>query len=297
MQHLNSNASLITIGLQEYRRGSDIAEGGIVQIAEGILQSWDTVLRWSYKGEGGKEVYGLCKLGELYKPILKPDGEVDGKAKSAKWRAVGELYNPDGGDMEARDKVALQRGFTIAAACKAGAEVEFETVTVERGGKRRKVRAAIVPAEVAFDFVDSEGKTTPFGRGAIKRHKEALKALRMAVPESESEVLEKLAGMPVECVGGNHPTFGKVPSASSLANILRPYAVAAGFMPPAKPRNTDSKVEDTGREALESLDFLTSSLDVMLTSDEADFAPSAEFDAKLQTLIAKAQAYLARFAD
>jgi hypothetical protein len=304
MAEVNSNISLITVGLQEYRRGSYIAEGGIAHIAEGILQSWDTLLRWSYKDKGGKDIYGHCKLGDLYKPVLKSDGTEDGKAKSAKWRAVYALYSPESSDneadekakkFEADDQMAFQRGFTIAAARKAGVEIEFDTVTVDRGGKRRKVRAAIVPAYVIYEFFDESGKPTPYAKGVLARHKRNKAGIARA--KNDEAILKVLADERIACVGGSNGEYGKIPSASGLANTLRPYAVAAGFMPPAKPRNTDSKAEDKGRSALESLNFITSSLDAMLSSDESDFAPSAEFDAKLRALVDKAQAYLAKFAD
>jgi hypothetical protein len=296
MEKVNSNVSLITLGLQDYRRGSDIAEGGIIQIAEGILQSWDALLRWSYKGKSGKDVYGHCKLGELYKPVLKADGTEDGKAKSAKWRAVGELYTPEGSELEARDKVALQRGFTIAAAYKAGVEIEFDTVTVDRGGKRRKVRAAIVPAHVVFNFFDESGKPTSYAKGVLARHKR--NNAGTVRTRSDEAILKALSSKPIACIGGTNGEFGKLPSASGLASILRPYAVAAGLMPPVSSRDTDSKAEGSGgKRELEWVSALTSTLDTMLSSDEADFAPRKEFDVKLRALVDKAQAYLARFGD
>lgn len=301
MEKVNSNISLITLGLQEYRRGSYIAEGGIAHIAEGILQSWDTLLRWSYKDKGDKEIYGLCTLGELYKPVIKADGTEDGKAKSAKWRAVYALYSPDkvddekNGKFESDDKMALQRAFTIAAAYKAGVEIEFDTVTVDRGGKQRKVRAAIVPAYVLYEFFDESGKPTSYAKGVLARHKKNNAGIARA--KSDDATLKALSDTRIACVGGSNGEYGKIPSASGLANILRPYAAAAGLMPPARSRNTDSKETDKGRTALESLDFLTSSLEAILTTDGSDFAPSAEFDNKLRALVDKAQAYLARFAD
>lgn len=282
-----SNVSLIALGISEVREGSSIVEGGIARIAEGVLESWSSVLRWSY-GSGDDEVFGVFNLGDFYKPVRKPNGEEDTKAKSAKWVAVAECYGITG-ELTSADKMAFQRGFTIAAAEVSGVPVEFANVKVERKGKAAHVRAAVVPASVAFKLVDDEGKPSEIAKSAMAAQASNLKLFGQAVPE-ESELLGLVSKLPIECVGGRHPIFGKVPSATSLAASLRPAVVEAGLMPAAKQRVTEKR----GAQFIQSAEFIVSCLD-LLASDkgESEFAPSKELNAKLRAVAERIAAYFA----
>lgn len=284
-----SNVSLIALGISEARRGSDITEGGIAHIAEGVAQGWFSPLKWSY-GEGDNEMSGMFNLGEFYLPVRKPNGEEDTLAKRAKWLALAECYGIEG-ELDSKDKMAFQRGFTIAAAMNAGVPVKFETVTVKRGksDKAQGVRAAVVPASVAFKLVDGEGKPTSVALDAMERVKSNLELEGKPVP-AEDVLLERVSALPVRAVGGKHGVFGKVPSASALASDLRSVVAEAGFMPVPKARNTSAK----GAKFGEALDYVASCLDLLMgDSGESEFAPSDALNAKLRAVAEKVAAYFA----
>ena len=285
----NTNVSLIALGISEARRGSDITEGGIAHIAEGVAQGWFSPLRWSYVG-GGNEVSGVFNLGEFYLPVRKANGEEDTLAKRAKWLALAECYGIDG-ELDSKDKMAFQRGFTIAAAMNAGVPVKFETATVKRGktDKPRGVRAAVVPASVAFKLVDSDGKLTEVGEKAIAAQRTNLQFFGQEVPE-ESKLLEMVGALPVPATGGKHDIFGKVPSASALASDLRSIVAEAGLMPVPKARNTVAK----GAKFSEALDYVAKCLDLLMSDKgESEFAPSNALNEKLRGVAEKVAAYFA----
>lgn len=282
-----SNVSLIALGINEVRRGSDIVEGGVAHIAEGIADGWFSALRWEY-GEGDNAMSGLFNLGDFYKPVHKPNGEEDTKAKSAKWLALAECYGIDG-EMNEKDKMAFQRGFTIAAAMNSGVPVKFETVQVKRGksDKAQAVRAAVVPASVAFKLVDDEGKPTAIATDAMGKAKSNLELMGKDIP-ADDVLLAQVSALPIKCIGGKHQVFGKVPSASALASDLRSVVADAGLMPAPKARNGAAKVAKFG----ESLDFIISSLD-LLASDkgESEFAPTDALHEKMRAVAERLAAY------
>lgn len=282
-----SNVSLIALGINEHRAGTAQAEGGIAHIAEGIATGWFSPLRWSY-GSGDDEQSGVFNLGDFYKPVMKPNGEEDIKAKSAKFLALAENYGIDG-ELTTADKVAFQRGFTIAAAMNTGVPVKFASAKVKRAGKATHVRAAVVPAAVAFKLTDKEGKPSEIANAAMEAQKSNLRLFGQDVPEDE-KLFAMVAALPVECVGGKHPVFGKVPSASALASALRPIVSEAGLMPTPKPRNSNPK----GEAFSSSADFIVKSIDLLLSDKgESDFAPSNALNDKLRAVAERIAAYFA----
>lgn len=287
-----SNVSLIALGIAEVRRGSDIVEGGVAHIAEGIADGWFSPLKWSY-GEGDAAMSGFFNLGDFYKPVRKPNGEEDTKAKSAKWLALAECYGIDG-ELSEKDKMAFQRGYTIAAAMNTGVPVKFQTVKVKRGknAAAQDVRAAVVPASVAFKLRDDEGKPTEIATKAMEAQKSNLRLFNQEVPEDE-KLLAMVEALPVECIGGKHAVFGKVPPVSDLAAKLRSVVVEAGLMPAPKQRNTEKRAQQFS----ESLDFIIKALDMVASSDESEFAPSDALEAKMRECAERIAAYFANVAD
>jgi len=84
--------------------------------------------------------------------------------------------------------------------------------------------------------------------------------------------------------------FGKVPSATDIANKLSPAAISGGFMQPKGNRNKSGKPDKFG----ESLDFVIKCIDEVLTdSDESSFAPSTAVEDKLRNLAERIAAYFA----
>ncbi len=283
-----TNVSLIARGIYEVREGNAISEGGIVILAEGIMDSWRSPMRWSY-GKGDNEVSGVSCIAEMFAPHTGPNGKDDSDSfKKAMYLAVAENYGVDGGFADA-DKQAFKRAHMIAGASFGGAPVEFKDVVVKRKGKDTKVRAAVVPASVAFKLTDDEGKPTSIATDAVEAQKSNLRLFNQPIPEDD-KLLEMVSALPVECVGGKHAVFGKVPSATGLANTLRPIAVAAGYMDAPKSRNGSARSAKFG----EALEYVASCLDLLASdSGESEFAPCDALESKMRSVAERIAAYFA----
>jgi hypothetical protein len=283
-----SNASNISRGLDMFRDGSAMAQGGIATMAQGIADNRFYVMRWSY-GSGDNEVSGVCDLGDMFKPRCHDDGSVDGKFLPAMYRAAADNFGIEGG-MSSADKMAFQRAFTIASAGWSG--VPVETVTVKKMDSKGKIvpaQVVEVPAAVAFDLVNDKGEPTELAQGLIERLRGNLELQGLTVPD-DAELMERAQSLKVKCAGGSHPVFGKVPSATDIANKLSPVAISNGFMQPKGNRNKSGKPDRFG----ESLDFVTKCLDEVLgDGDEAGFAPSDVVEDKLRGLAERIAAYFA----
>jgi hypothetical protein len=282
---LLTNASTIATGLDMYREGTAQAQAGIATMVEGIDENQHYSMRWSY-GVGDNETSGVFKLGDMFKGLTHPDGKVDGKFLPAAYRAIADNFGIEGG-LSSADKMAFQRAFTIASAGWSGSSVDVVTATVQRKGKSVKVQAVEVPASVAFDLVDDKGAPNDLGRGLIERVRGNLELQGLPVPDDD-KLFEQAQSLKVKCVGGNNPIFGKVPSATDIANKLAPAAIGGGYMQPKGNRNKAANGEKFG----ESLDYVTKCLDEVLTdTDEASFAPSTAVEDKLHKLAEKIAAY------
>ena len=283
-----SNVHMIALGINEVRAGNAIVEGGIAHIAEGICEAWFTPLRWSY-GSGDNEVSGCVNLGEMFVPRRNEKSEVDSKFLPAMYRAVGDAFGIDG-EMTSADKMAFQRGFSIAAARFAGAPVKFVDETVERKGRAVKVRAVEVPASYAFKLTDGDGKLSEVAKDAVARIKSNLELEGKDVPDDD-ELLKRAGNLKVKCVGGKHPVFGKRPSSTEIANTLREVAATAGVMPVPKSRNGSARSAKFG----EALEYVVKCLDLLAgDGDESDFAPSDAIDSKLRDVAERIAAYFAK---
>lgn len=275
---LLTNASTISTGLDMYREGTAQAQAGIATMVEGIDDNQHYSMRWSY-GVGDNEVSGVFKLGDMFKGLTHPDGKVDGKFLPAAYRAVADNFGIEGG-MSSADKMAFQRAFTIASAGWYTGQVEVVTATVQRKGKSVKVQAVEVPASVAFDLVDDKGAPNDLGRGLIERVRGNLELQGLPVPDDD-KLFEQAQSLKVKCVGGNNPIFGKVPSATDIANKLAPAAIGGGFM---QPKGNRSKAANADK-FVESLDYVIKCIDeVLLNDDEAAFPSSTMIDDKLSKL-------------
>ncbi len=281
-----SNVSLIALGINEVRAGNAIVEGGIAHIAEGICEAWFTPLRWSY-GSGDNEVSGCVNLGDMFKGRHHPDGSIDSKFLPAMYRAVAEAFGVDG-EMASADKMAFQRGFSIAAARHAGAPVKFVDETVERKGRAVKVRAVEVPASYAFKLTGDDGKLSEVAKDAVARIKSNLELEGKAVPD-DAELLKRAGDLKVKCVGGKHPVFGKRPSSTEIAGTLRAIASREGVMPEPKARNGSAK----SAKFLDALAYVQKCLDSLAT-DEPDIALANEGEKLLRDVAERIAAYFAK---
>lgn len=281
-----SNVSLIALGINEVRAGNAIVEGGIAHLAEGIGEYWFTPLRWSY-GKGDNEVTGVCNLGDMFKGRRHPDGSEDSKFIPAMYRAVAENFGVDG-EMTNADKMAFQRGFSIAAARNAGAPVRFVDETVERKGKAVKVRAVEVPASYAFKLTQEDGSLTEVAKDAVGRIKSNLELEGKDIPD-DAELLKRAGNLKVKCVGGRHAVFGKNPSSTDIAGSLREVASEAGLMPAPKSRNGSARSDKFG----DALEYISKCLD-LVDSDESDFAPSDALEEKMRSVAERIAAYFAK---
>ena len=284
---LRSNASTISTGLDMYRDGSAMAQSGIAIMAEGIDDNQHYSMRWSY-GVGENETSGVFKLGDMFKGLTHPDGKVDGKFLPAAYRAVADNFGIEGG-MSSADKMAFQRAFTIASAGWHTGQVEVVTATVQRKGKSVKVQAVEVPASVAFDLVDDKGAPNDLGRGLIERVRGNLELQGLPVPD-DAKLLEQVQALKVKCVGGNHPVFGKVPSATDIANKLAPAAIGGGYMQ-AKSNRVKAANGDKFRD---SLAYVIKCMDEVLSdTDEGGFAPCNSAETELRGLAERIAVYFA----
>jgi hypothetical protein len=281
----NSNVHLIALGIGEHREGSAISEGGIARIAEGIGEAWFTPLRWSY-GSGDNEMSGCVNLGDMFKGRRNPKGEADGKFLPAMYRAVAEAFGID--VMSSADKMAFQRGFSIAAARHVSEGIKFIDASVERGKRSVKVRAVEVPASVAFVLTDENDKPTDVAQEAIARIKSNLELEGKAIP-SDADLLKRAGALRIKCIGGQHGVFGKVPSSTDIARTLREVAASHGLMPSPKARNSSPKAA----QFLESLSFAVKCLD-SLGSDEPEIALAGEGEKLLREVAERIAAYFAK---
>jgi hypothetical protein len=276
---LLSNASTISTGLDMYREGTEQAQAGIATMVAGIADNQHYSMRWSY-GVGDNEVSGVFKLGDMFKGLHHPDGKVDGKFLPAAYRAVADNFGIEGG-MSSADKMAFQRAFTIASAGWSTGQVEVVTATVQRKGKSVKVQAVEVPVSLAYDLVDDKGAPNELGRGLIERVRGNLELQGLPVPD-DAKLLEQAQSLKVKCVGGSNPIFGKVPSATDIANKLAPAAIGGGYMQAKGNRNKSANAD----KFVESLDYVIKCIDEVLLGkdDESAFPSSTMIDDKLTKL-------------
>ena len=287
MTDVKSNVSLIASGIEQHRDGTAQAQAGIANISQGIMDNWFYSMRWSY-GSGDNEVSGVSNLGDMFKHKSNGNDGADSKYLPAMYRAVADNFGIEGA-MSSADKMAFQRAFTIAAARFAEVPVEIVQANVKRKGKTVKIAAVQVPASVAYDLADDSGAPNDLGRELMERVKSNLE-LQSAVVPDDAKLFEQAQALKVNCVGGQHPVFGKVPSATDIANRLHPSAVGAGVMQAKGNRSKPVNADKFG----ESLEFVTKCLDEVLgDNDEAGFAPSTAVEDKLRALAEKIAAYFA----
>lgn len=284
MSELNTNVSLIALGLSEVRTGSEITSSGVVRMAEGIVQSWKSPMRWSY-GKGDNEVADISTLSDMFKPRRHADGSEDSKFLPAMYRAVQDTFNIEG-EFSASEKVQFKRGWQIAAAKMAGVAVEFVDADIIRNGKRAKLRAVEVPASVAFDLYNEEGLPTAAGKVLEADVKRSLK--RSKKKADESAVREMAEETPIECVGGKIDGL-PVPATTVISERLAAYAIDAGLMPSKGSRAT----RIPAAKFVESMEFVVKCLKMLTQGDESEFAPTDEIEAKMREVDNLIVAYFA----
>lgn len=280
-----SNVSLIAVGLAEVREGTEVTAGGIAKMAEGIVQSWRSPIRWSY-GKGDNEVSDISCIGNMFKERRHPDGSVDSKFLPAMYRAIAECFLTGEDEFTSADKMQFKRAWQIAAAHFAGVPIEFVDADIIRNGKRAKVRAVEVPAAVAFDLYGDDG-TTPTAAGKVLEADVKRQLKRTKKKADETAVRQMAEETPIECVGGKIDGIA-VPSVSVISDRLAAYAIDAGLMPPKASRA--SRVP--AAKFVESVEYVTKCINDMLTKDQSEFAPSDELDNKMRALSAAVLQYL-----
>jgi hypothetical protein len=285
---LLTNASTIATGLDMYRDGSAQSESGIATMASGIADNRFYSMRWSY-GVGDNEVSGICSLGDMYKGRNHVDGSADGKFMAAMYRALADNFGIEGG-METADKQAFKRAFAVAAAGWADAPIEIVQASVKRKGKAVKIAAVQVPAELAFGMADADGAPNAMALDMMERVRGNLELQSLPVPDDE-KLFEQVKALKVNCVGGSHPVFGKVPSATDIANKLTPIAIANGLM---KDNGTKNKATNADKFRA-SLTYVIKCMDEVLseTSDESGYAPCPAAEDDLRKLAERVAAYFA----
>lgn len=287
MTDVKSNVSLIALGLAEVREGTEITAGGVVRMAEGIVQSWRSPIRWAY-GSGDNEVSGVSTISEMFKPRRNEDGSTDSKFLPAMYRAVAYSFLVGEDEFTNSDKMQFKRAWQIAAAKMAGVPVEFVDADVLRNGKRAKVRAVEVPAAYAFDLYDTDG-TTPTAAGKVLEADVKRSLKRSKRKADEAAVRSMAEETPIECVGGKIDGLS-VPSVSAISDKLAAYAIDAGLMPSKGNRNKSASAD----KFRASLAFVTKCLDEVLSDDgESGFAPSDDIETEMRGLAERLAAYFA----
>lgn len=287
MTDVKSNVSLIALGLAEVREGTEITAGGVVRMAEGIVQSWRSPIRWSY-GSGDNEVSGVSTIAEMFKPRRNEDGSTDSKFLPAMYRAVAYSFLVGEDEFTNSDKMQFKRAWQIAAAKMAGVPVEFVDADILRNGKRAKVRAVEVPASVAFELYDTDG-TTPTAAGKVLEADVKRSLKRSKRKADEAAVRSMAEETPIECVGGKIDGLS-VPSVSVISDKLAAYAVDAGLMPSKGNRNKSASAD----KFRASLTYVIKCLDEVLSpSGDTDFAPCNEVEKEMRGLAERIAAYFA----
>lgn len=288
MTDVKSNVSLIALGLAEVREGTEITAGGVVRMAEGIVQSWRSPIRWSY-GSGDNEVSGVSTIAEMFKPRRNEDGSTDSKFLPAMYRAVAYSFLVGEDEFTNSDKMQFKRAWQIAAAKMVGVPVEFVDADILRNGKRAKVRAVELPASVAFDLYDTDG-TTPTAAGKVLEADVKRSLKRSKRKADEAAVRSMAEETPIECVGGKIDGLS-VPSVSAISERLAAHAVTAGLMPSKGSRNKSASAD----KFRASLAFVSKCLDEVLSdsSDEAGFAPCPDVENEMRGLAERLAAYFA----
>lgn len=288
MTDVKSNVSLIALGLAEVREGTEITAGGVVRMAEGIVQSWRSPIRWSY-GSGDNEVSGVSTIAEMFKPRRNEDGSTDSKFLPAMYRAVAYSFLQGDDEFTNSDKMQFKRAWQIAAAkIIAGAAIQFVDADILRNGKRAKVRAVEVPASVAFELYDTDG-TTPTAAGKVLEADVKRSLKRSKKKADEAAVRSMAEETPIECVGGKIDGLS-VPSVSAISERLAAYAIDAGWMPSKGNRNKSASAD----KFRASLAFVTKCLDEVLgDNDEAGFAPCPDIEKEMRGLAERLAAYFA----
>jgi hypothetical protein len=287
MTDIKSNVSLIALGLAEVREGTEITAGGVVRMAEGIVQSWRSPIRWAY-GSGDNEVSGVSVIADMFKPVRNEKSEVDSKFIPAMYRAVAYNFLQGEDDFTNSDKMQFKRAWQIAAAKMSGVAVEFVDADILRNGKRAKVRAVEVPASIAFDLYDNDG-TTPTAAGKVLEA-DVKRSLKRAKKKADDDAVRSMAEeTPIECVGGKIDGLA-VPSVSAISERLATHAIAAGYMPSKDTRNKSASAD----KFRASLAFVSKCLDeVLIPEGEAGFAGSDGLDDEIRKLADKIAAYFA----
>ena len=281
----NTNYSAIATGIAAVREGFLKVEVGVIAVATGIIQSWETPMRWSY-GSGDNEVSGMFSLAEMYQPVMKVDGKADGKVLPARYDAVATAFGLDWGDdsnMQSKLKMMFMRAWRLAAARAAGVDVRFE----DRG------RAVSVPVSVAYDIYDTDADGTivlsKLGNDIAERIKVSAEMDGKSL--TTDQVAVRLGKMRVTCKGGKHPVYGDVPAPTKLTDRLVPAIVEAGLMP--APASRAPRTADKAASFVQSLDFVTECLAMLSGSDESAFAPNDETEAKMRAVAESIAAYFA----
>lgn len=284
MTDVKSNVSLIALGLAEVREGVEVTAGGVVKMAEGIVQSWRSPIRWSY-GSGDNEMSGVSTIADMFKPVRNEKGEADGKFLPAMYRAVAYSFLLGEDQFTDSDKMQFKRAWQIAAAKMAGVPVEFVDADIIRNGKRAKVRAVEVPAKIAFDMYEESGVPTAAGKVFEADVKRALKRSKKSVAD---DVVRSMAeDTPVECIGGKFDGVA-VPSITAISERLATHAIAAGYMPSKGTKNKSANAD----KFRASLAYVAKCMDEVLgDNDEAGFAPAPEVEGELRDLACKIAAY------
>ena len=285
---LLTNASTISTGLDMYRDGTAQSESGIATMASGIADNRFYSMRWSY-GVGDNEVSGVCMLGDMYKGRNHVDGSADGKFMAAMYRALADNFGIEGG-METADKQAFKRAFAVAAAGWADAPIEIVQASVKRKGKAVKIAAVQVPVSMAYELSDDNGAPNAMALDMIERVRGNLELQSLPVPDDE-KLFEQVKALKVNCVGGSHPVFGKVPSATDIANKLTPLAISNGLM---KDNGTKNKATNADKFR-SSLTYVIKCMNEVLseTSDESGYAPCPAAETDLRELAERISAYFA----
>lgn len=285
-----SNISSIALGVNEVRDGAALTSSGVAHIAEGIIAAWGKSMRWS-DGEGDNLLEGFFTLADMYKEVRRADGSEFKGAVAAKYRAIATEFGVDG-EFSSGDKIQFKRAWQIAAAERLGADVEFDTVQVERRGKEIDLRVIKAPAGLVLDLYKEDGTPTEAGKTLEADMRRVFaRTGEQATPEAIAEACK--ADM-VPCNGGKLGNI-KLPSITDTSNRLAAFAIKAGLMPEKLNRNRNKTGNDEGRQFSESLAFVHKSLDLILDpeSEESNFAPSPAIDESLHRLQAKLTAYFA----
>lgn len=241
-------------GVNNILTGTETVEGGLAQMVLGWLPVLDTTLRWSI-GQGADAVAGLFTVAEQYANPLP-----DNKKQGARLAVIGTdllgLSEDDPMPDVLKNKVKDTARAAIAIRHFYGDDKLKLATIYGHNGKRRTVITG-VPASDMFDLLEKQPDGAPVKLNAAGRKvANAIVRDHKGRPLTEAQLINRVLTREMTCDGAIDGAYGKTWATSTFCSRMFQRGVAAGILPPAKPRTTGDDVgEHASKSAITAKNF------------------------------------------